>query len=156
MESHICKEQERQRETFYVWWFTPLVAATNRSEPIQTKEPGTSSGSPIWTQGPKVLGHPWLLLQTICREHNESEATVLDPTPISDSGGCKVNSLATKQPWCAKYVSLSYTWDNMSIIRTHWGFLALVRGLSFKFPLLQLLTTSECTAYWTGWWAQLF
>uniref|UniRef100_A0A5F9DGV7 Myosin motor domain-containing protein n=1 Tax=Oryctolagus cuniculus TaxID=9986 RepID=A0A5F9DGV7_RABIT len=33
------------------------------ASPIPSQEPGTSSGSPTWVQGPKDLGHPLLLSQ---------------------------------------------------------------------------------------------
>ena len=44
------------------------MSAMTRVELIRSQEPGASSGSLTWVQGPKALGHPRLLSQATSRE----------------------------------------------------------------------------------------
>ena len=47
------QEEESQRGRSFIRWFTPQATAMAGAEPIQSKEPGASSGSPtqVETQG---------------------------------------------------------------------------------------------------------
>ena len=53
-ERQMYREEDRQRGRCSVWWFTPQVAAMAGAELFQTQEPGTSSRSSTWVQGPKA------------------------------------------------------------------------------------------------------
>nr|XP_051678770.1 kelch domain-containing protein 1 isoform X3 [Oryctolagus cuniculus] len=61
------RKRERERERSSIHWFTPQMAATAGAGTVRSQEPGTSSRSPMWVQGPKYLGHLLLLSQAISR-----------------------------------------------------------------------------------------
>ena len=94
LESQIYRE-ERERGRSSVLWFTPQEAAMARTAPNRSQEPGASSGSPTWVQGPKALGHPWLLSQATGREL-EGKRGCRDRTGAHmGSQACKARTLTT-------------------------------------------------------------
>ena len=55
--------EERQRGQSSDAWFTPQESAMSAAEPMQSQEPGASSGSATWVQIPKDLPGTGLLSQ---------------------------------------------------------------------------------------------
>lgn len=62
-EMQIYREKERLGERLTVCWFTLHMAVMARAELVQSQDPGGSSRSPVWVQGPEALGDPLLFFQ---------------------------------------------------------------------------------------------
>ncbi|XP_069922976.1 trimethyllysine dioxygenase, mitochondrial isoform X3 [Oryctolagus cuniculus] len=71
----LTKELRRPENEFWVKLKPGKVAAMIGAGPIQSQEPGDSSKSPTWTQGPKELGHLSLLSQVTADSWIGSGAT---------------------------------------------------------------------------------
>lgn len=54
-------EKEGKTERSSTRCFTPSLLVVPRTGWVQSKQPGASSGSLKWVQGPKVLDHPLML-----------------------------------------------------------------------------------------------
>ena len=68
LERWIYREEERKTEKIFHLMVHRQLAATAGAEPIKSKEPGASSGSPTLVQDLKALDHPQLLSQATSRE----------------------------------------------------------------------------------------
>ena len=62
--------EETEKKIFHPMIHSPSTAVAG-GEPIQSQEPGVSSGSSTQVYGPKALVCPWLLSQATSKELDE-------------------------------------------------------------------------------------
>lgn len=79
-------QRERKREITFSYWFTSPNSHNGQVWARQKTEASTPSGSPIWVQGPKLLGHPFLCSQAHSQGTKwEAELLGLKLVPIWDA-----------------------------------------------------------------------
>ena len=92
---YIQRGWEAERKIFCLLIHSPS-GCNSQTEPTRSQEPGASSRSPTWVQGPKALGHPPLLSQPQTGRWMGSQATGTRLLPVWDTGMFIARTLATR------------------------------------------------------------
>ena len=104
LQCQIYREEDRQRGRSSLWWFTPQVNSMAGTVLIHSQEPGISSRSPTWVQGPKALtGFPGYKQRA---RWQVKQLPALQPLSIWDPGDFKVRTLAD-WPRCLAHINSS-------------------------------------------------